>query len=277
MPDKIKSMAILLGGIFYFLLLFILTILSARMVLMTAPVYAPSEPISLWYFLLMLALVTLFMLLLVRRVKTRLPFEIFFTLAIFAGIWFLADIWLTGSLGIIAAAAVMLLKYIYKRVWWQNLVMILGICGIVVSVGLSIPWLTALIILVVLSFYDIVAVYFTRHMVELFKGLLERGVVFALILPVKIKAILGPVRNIRAGENVMLLGTGDLALPAIMVSSLVRLSVPQAACAAAGAIIGFVLMQSIFLRQKRKRPMPALPPIAALTLIGFLLAYLFNL
>ncbi|NIP32718.1 hypothetical protein GWN26_07000, partial [Candidatus Saccharibacteria bacterium] len=162
MKAKNISITILFGGIFYFILTFGLVILSARMILISVPVYVPSEPISLWYFLLMFLLVTFAILVLLRKVKSRVPFEAFLTFAIFAGVWFLADIWFVPGLAIGVALLVMLLKFIYRRIWWQNLVMVLGIAGIVVSIGLSIPWLTALIIMVLLSFYDIIAVYYTR-------------------------------------------------------------------------------------------------------------------
>jgi len=270
-------MAILLQGIFYFLLSFLLIILSSRLVLQQAFAYVPSEPISLWYFLIVFVFVTALLVFLLRRVKTRLPFEVFFTLAIFAGIWFLADIWLTPGLAILAALAITLLKFIYPRIWWQNLIMVFGICGIVVSLGLSISWVTAVVILVLLSFYDIIAVYFTRHMVAMFNGLIKRGVVFALILPNNLKSQFLPLKEVKPGEDFMLLGTGDLALPAILVSSLVRESMGQAILAALGAVLGFVIMNIIFSRQEARKPMPALPPIAAGASLGFLIALLIGL
>lgn len=271
------SIAILFQGIFYFVLSFILIILSARFVLKQAFIYVPSEPFSLWLFLIAFAFVTAALVFLLRRVRTRLPFEAFFTFAIFAGIWFLADIWLSQGLAIIAALTITLLKFIYPRIWWQNLIIVLGICGIVVSLGLSISWITAVVILVFLSFYDIIAVYFTRHMVTMFKGLLKRGVIFALILPAHLKSQFLPLKEVKPGEDFMLLGTGDLALPAILVSSLVRESLGQAIFAAAGAVLGFAIMNIIFSKQKARKPMPALPPIAAGTSLGFLIALFLGL
>jgi len=280
MSKEVKSkniLTILLEGIFYFLLMFALVIASARIVHLTTSAYIPSEPISLWYFLFAFALVTFLFLVLLRKIKNRLPFEIFFTFAIFAGIWFLTDIWLTTGVGILAALGIMIVKFVYKRIWWQNLVMVLGIAGIVVSIGMGIPWLTALIIMVLLSFYDIIAVYYTKHMVEMFKGLVNRGVIFALILPTKLRHLFRPMKEVKPGDDFMLLGTGDLAMPGIMVASLMQVSMMQAIFSAVGAITGFILMQIIFFSQKRKKPMPALPPIAAMTIIGFLISYILGL
>lgn len=270
-------LTILSEGIFYFLLMFALVIASARLVRLTAVAYMPSEPISLWYFLFAFALVTLLFFILLRKIKNRLPFEIFFTIAIFSGLWFLADIWLTTGIGILVALGIMIVRFVYKRIWWQNLVMVLGIAGIVVSIGLSIPWLTALIIMIIISFYDIVAVFYTKHMVEMFKGLVNRGVIFALILPIRFRNLISPMKEVKSGDDFMLLGTGDLAMPGIMVASLMQVSVAQAIFAGIGGVAGFVLMQIIFSFQVRKRPMPALPPIATMTIIGFLIAYVLGL
>ena len=264
-------------GLFSYALMFLLAIVSLRFMLATVPLYAPTEPISIWYFLIVFLIVTLFFFLLVKRIKSRVFFEAFLTLAVFAGIWFLCDVWLPPDLAIITAFLITILKFIYARIWWQNLVMILGIAGIIISLGLSLPWLTALILLVVLSFYDIIAVYITGHMVKMFKGLVEQGVVFALIIPSRLRSLTKPLREVKPGVEFMLLGTGDLALPGLLVAALVRESVWQAIFAGVGAMIGFAFMNIIFANQEKRRPMPALPPIAAATIVGFLIAFVFKL
>jgi presenilin-like A22 family membrane protease len=271
---KVKNFSInILGqGVFYFAITFMLIAVSTENILARATLYVPSEPVSLWYFLISFGIITLAMVFLLRKVKTRLPFEVFFTLAIFAGIWFLADIWLLPSWAIIAAVVVTFLKFIYPRIWWQNILMITGIAGVVVSLGTNISWVTAIILIVFLSFYDIAAVYFTRHMVTMFKDLLQKGVVFALILPVNLRSLRLPLKKVKPGEDFMLLGTGDLALPGILVASLVSESIGQASFAALGAIIGFIIMNVIFSSQEKRKPMPALPPIAAGASLGFLVS-----
>lgn len=268
------SLQILFGGIFYFILLFGLVFLSARTVLVAAPFYRPSEPISIWYFLVMFALVTAGMVFFLRRIKSRLPFEVMLTLAIFAGLWFLADIWFEVELAIAVAIGLMALKYVYKKIWWQNLILVFGIAGISVSVGLSLPWISVIIIMLILSVYDVVAVYFTRHMVEMFKGLIKKGIIFALILPARVRLYNKTMQKAEPGGDYLFLGTGDLALPAIFVGSLMPADIFLALGASAGALLGFAVMQILFFSQSKKRPMPALPPIAGGALIGFGIVYL---
>lgn len=268
----------ILQGVVYFILMFFLIIATSGFVLALAPAYySPGEPISIWYFLLLFLIVTFVFFLLLRKVRSRAFFEGFLTFAIFAGIWFLADIWLPLGWGVFAAAVITLSKFVYPKIWWQNLIMVFGIAGIAASLGLSLPWVTALVILVILSFYDIIAVYKTGHMVKMFKELVERGVVFALVIPSHLKYIVQPVKGVKPQENFMLLGTGDLALPGLFVASLVRESVWQALAAAIGSLLGFALMDIIFINQAKRRPMPALPPIAAGAVVGFLIAIIFKI
>jgi len=272
-----QNLTILCEGIFYFILTALLIIASAEAVLSRAEIYAPSRPVSIWYILLAFAVATFLLVIFVKNLKSKIFFEIFFTIAIFAGIWFLADIWFRVDLAVLVAVLVTALKFIYKPIWWQNLVMVLGIAGVVVVFGLSVTWFTALILLAILSFYDIVAVYLTGHMVKMFEGLFERGVVFALILPSQVHDFFKSYHEAKLGSKYMFLGSGDLALPGIFIACLVRISIWQGIFAALGAIIGFALMEIIFSFQKKRKPMPALPPIAAGTILGFAIAVLFNL
>jgi presenilin-like A22 family membrane protease len=47
--------------------------------------------------------------------------------------------------------------------------MVAGIAGIATSLGSGTPWPSVAVILAVLAVYDVIAVYFTRHMVTMFK------------------------------------------------------------------------------------------------------------
>ena len=268
---------IIIQGLSWFLICFFLIVITARFIFLKAPIYVPGEPVSIWYFLLLFFLMTLLFFLLVRKVKSRIFFEAFLTLAVFAGLWFLCDIWLNSDLAVAAALLMTILKFFYKRIWWQNMVIVLGVSGIAISLGLSLPWITGLALLMILSFYDIAAVYATGHMVQMFRGLIERGVIFALILPVKASWLGRSLKEVKPGEDFMLLGTGDLALPGLFVASLVRENVTWAIFAAFGAMLGFILMNIIFANQAQKRPMPALPLIAAGAVLGFVVAFVLKI
>lgn len=217
---------------------------------------------------------TAVLLALVRLLRQRWILEGIFLLSIFSGVWFLAAlIFPRGAL--IFAALIVALKYVLPVIAAHNVVLVLGIAGISAALGLTTTWSTAAAVLIILSLYDLVAVYGTKHMVTMFKGLLEQGIIFALIIPEHPRLLQKRLREVGPGENFFFLGTGDLALPGFFVAAAVQKSLALGLGAAAGSIIGLLFTDLLFARG-RARPMPALPPIAFCTLAGFLIVHLFQ-
>ncbi|MBI4133268.1 hypothetical protein HY478_01505 [Candidatus Uhrbacteria bacterium] len=272
--DEQKRLAVLGSGFVVMLATLLLTFFGAKFVLQSPYVLTPEPPMGVWTVLFLFLLVTIVIVFLLRFMPGRMLFTIFFVLAMFTGVWFTADIFLPDTVAVIVAVALVALRYLVPRVAAQNILIIVGVTGIAVSFGLSLPWRTALAVILILALYDIVAVYWTRHMVAMMKGLLARGVIFAAVLPERPHALRERLDRVHPGEGFMLVGTGDLALPAIFVASLVPVSTVSALFATAGALIGFILTVELFLGPSRGKPMPALPPIVAGTLIGFLYSLL---
>ena len=129
------------------------------------------------------------------------------------------------------------------------------------------------VILAALAGYDIVAVYVTKHMVAMAETLLRRRVFFAMILPERPSGFLLPVTEAVPGGGFVFLGTGDVILPALLVASVARMNPFASILVAVGALLGAASLHLMFLSQKVRRPMPALPPIAAGALIGFVISF----
>jgi presenilin-like A22 family membrane protease len=72
----------------------------------------------------------------------------------------------------------------------------------------------------------------------------------------------------------MILGSGDVGLPLILATSLVGLYVSEAVIVAAFSLVGLFLTHMIFINQEVRRPMAALPPIATMAIIGYVVAVL---
>jgi len=75
-------------------------------------------------------------------------------------------------------------------------------------------------------------------------------------------------------RRVLMLGSGDIGLPLVLATSAVTTSLASAVAASVGALVGVVAMQVLWMRQETPAPMAALPPIAACTILGYLIATL---
>lgn len=209
----------------------------------------------------------------VRKTKASyIFFKLFFWIIIFSGSQAVFSTFLSDIFSLAAAVLLVFLIAKIRRVWIQNLGVILGIAGIGAAVGLSLTPLTAVFVLVILSFYDIIAVYFTGHMIKMAEGMIKARAIFGLIIPGRASGFKEKIGNVEPGEKFMILGSGDIALPLVLAVSLVRISILQASIVAIFAAIGLFITHKLFVSQKERKPMAALPPIAAMSIIGYLLA-----
>ena len=241
---------------------------------LSVPPYQPVE-ISVFQFLFSFLIATLLMLLFLKIFKGKFMFEIFFSGAVIFGA--------QGPLGIIfvkftaflIAIAIAILRFIYPRILTQNLAIIIAIAGIAASLGMSVKPLMALIILILLSVYDIIAVYKTRHMVKLFKGMAKRGAVLALVVPKSFSLWFNKFEIIKPENKneFIFLGTGDLALPVFFAISALSSGIEFSLFIIFGAVIGFAVNHLIFMNQKERKPIPALPVITFFSILGYLFSF----
>lgn len=274
---KGEQRSILYHGLLVFAFTGALTIMAAAKT-GAAGGYVPSDAVAVPYMLTVIFLATLLLILALKTIKRPAVFEILFTLAMLSGAWFLADMYLPPGLALVAGSLVILLRFVWKSVLAMNLSLIAGIAGVSASIAAGLSPNAVVILLTVLSFYDIVAVYRTRHMVRMFRDLTSRGVVFAFVLtPFRFRDLAAPVVGERASKQGMLLGTGDIALPAMLAAAAFRVGPVPAVASFAGAMAGFAAMYMLYLSQPsvsggKRAPMPALPPIALGAVLGYLLS-----
>lgn len=226
-----------------------------------------AQPFSAAQFLAVFLVSTFLLLFLLKILRRKIVFEVIFGLSIFLGIWALFELFLP-EFALISAAVSAALRYMFPFALLQNLAMIAGISGIAIALGTAMPWSSMAVVLIALAVYDIIAVYGTRHMVTMFRGLLEQGVVFALIVPDHPRLLFKKMTKVIPGEGFFFLGSGDLALPALFVASAAANGLRYGVGASVGAIAGLLATDLLF-QWGERRPMPALPPIALGTLVGF--------
>ncbi len=189
-------------------------------------------------------------------IKLRLGFlmNIFVALSIFIGMALTLSN-LLGTAGFLAAVGVSVLRLWKKEnVLLMNLSLIFAIPGVGSWVGASLDVLPALVLLLVLTVYDIVAVFGTKHMVTLADNS-KSGSSLMFSIPV--------------GERCLGLGTGDLAIPLIFAVSLLReYSLAASIITVCGGLLGLVAL-FFYITQEKDVLLPALPPITVGLLFGF--------
>ena len=168
--------------------------------------------------------------------------------------------------------------FLIPLIWLHNLALILAVSSLGAVFGRFItPW-TAMAIILALAVYDFLAVRF-RFMVWMADRLSQINALPALIIPknysewnFNLKKREKIVEVNPAAREYSILGGGDIAFPCLLTASVyfARGLVPAVIIAVFGllGLVSVYAIQAIFLKGK---PMPALPPIAAFTLVGLLI------
>jgi len=208
-----------------------------------------------------------------RKKIARFSFKFFLILIVFSGTQVVLGTFLPFPWDLITAVLFTLIFATGVNVLVHDFGIIFGIAGIAAVFGLSISIEFGLILLVVLSLYDIVAVYVTKHMVTMARSMVESGAVFGFLIPFEFKGFFYGKDEAKAGigDNFMILGSGDIGLPLIFAVSLIKASLISAIITAGFSLLGLFITHLLFINQGQRRAMAALPPIATMTIIGYLI------
>lgn len=238
------------------------------------------EFITFDQFIISFALATLFFVILTKTKYGGALFRTIFYLALFAGTQVIFQIWINQQASILIAAVVVLTRYFFPNALMHNIAIIAAITGISINLGMNTGVNQAILILIAISVYDWLAVYVTGHMVKMLKDTISTGTIFAMIIPSNIRDMMRTVSSISQEKNEAIksglksefvyLGGGDLAFPMIMVIAALRVGLSSAIFTAIGALFGLLALNIIFAMQKEKKPMAALPPLAAFSILGFI-------
>jgi len=235
--------------------------------------------ISFWQFILYFLLATLFIFLFSLFKKFKKEKGIIFKV-IFIFVTFFGGLITLGSLGMPDIPALILMLILIfswlkiSSVLIHDLAIILGIAGIGSTLGLSLEPLMVIALLIVFSIYDFIAVYKTKHMIKMAKEMIEAGAIIALICPQKISDFKSSLKEVKPGGKFLILGGGDVAFPLLLAASLIPGGILNSLIIFIFALIGLSLSFLLFIFQKKRRPIPALPPIALFSILGFLITKL---
>ena len=216
--------------------------------------------------------------------KLRLVFRMLFILMFAWGIFIVIALILPPAVAYPLAIIAGIAWLFWARVWLHDLLLLITLSGASSVFGfLFSPW-TFMIFMLIIAVYDVVAVRF-GFTVWMADKLSESDTLPAFIFPKKIRDWKLNLKNVRVGDlkkeepdrrEYSILGGGDIGFPLMLaVSVFFETDLVSAVLVGVFALMGLMsafLIQSFWLRGK---PMPALPPIAFFSLIGFLIASLY--
>jgi presenilin-like A22 family membrane protease len=226
-----------------------------------------------------LALVLFFIPLSKLRLVFRALFALMFGWGVFIVIGLFSPTYVALALAVIAGVT----WIFWARIWLHDLLLLITLSGAASVFGfLFSPW-TFMIFMLIIAVYDVVAVRF-GFMVWMADKFSESNALPAFILPKQIKDWRLSLGGARVGDlkkkepeerEYAILGGGDIGFPLMLaVSVFFDTGLVNAILVGVFALIGLMgafLIQRLWLKGK---PMPALPPIAFASLIGFLITIL---
>lgn len=276
MPEKFNQNSIMHKIIMvfgYLLLLFIVTqiigfytglfiIEDARHNEIISGLIQKNTEVNIFQLFLYILLASFLMYLLVKFYKAELLFVLleFGVISFSSSIVFysvLKPLIMETQFSVIISVALGLAFAFLKIVFpvFRNLAAVIATAGAGAVFGFSLTFYNALIFLILLSIYDYIAVFKTKHMVELARLFSERKTCF----------MVSSSQKTEKGEIRLELGTGDMLLPIILEISGFQINPIYSAIIFVASV--FSLFVLFVLLAKKKVTLPALPIIAICNLV----------
>ncbi len=238
-----------------------------------------EELISALSFLVYFVIATGLVFLVSKSEKLKKKRLLFFRVAFLFSVAFGSLITLSVFLGeLISLFLIIILLLLWKRkpvIILHNLLIVFSIAGIGAVMGAMLDTLAIVFFLVLFSIYDVIAVYKTKHMVKMATEMIKTKAILGLIIPSSFGGLFDNLEK-KKKKEFMVLGGGDLAFPLFLVASVaISYGINQALAVAFFSTMGLFFSFFFFITQKEKKPIPALPPIALFSILGYLITTLF--
>lgn len=211
---------------------------------------------------------TVMLLAFMKFFKGRRFFKVIEALVIFSTTLIVVDAFLPEAAFLFAVIMVALRNIISDNIMLRNISSIIAVAGAGALIGISLGWMVVLVFMVLLSLYDIVAVFGTKHMVTMGKEITKKNLAFTVAMPTK--------------EHTFEMGTGDLVIPLTFAVSVMGFSAEKIAGPLYLVPAFLILLASLLgliwtLNYSSKHvgmALPALPPqtLCMLIVFGIMLA-----
>lgn len=163
-----------------------------------------------------------------------------------------------GTIAIALAALITISRVFWKNILTQNIAVLLSIIGVGSLIGASLGFLPAIILLGLLTIYDVIAVFKTKHMVTMAKEITKQKLAFTMAIPTK--------------KHVFQLGGGDLVMPLVFSIAVLReFGLVTALATVTGSMVTLILFFA-WLFNRPGKAYPALPPVTIGAIVGWSIA-----
>lgn len=195
------------------------------------------------------------------KFKSVKIWKLWFLLSVFICLTIAFSAFLPQIISIIIALVLALVKIFSKNIFSYNITELFvygGIAGLFVPIlGIS----SVSILLILISLYDMIAVWKTKHMVKLAKFQSESNIFAGLYIPYK--------KNRQA-----ILGGGDIGFPLLFAG--VILKEFNFTSAIIVSIVTTLSLLALFMYAKKNKFYPAMPFLTAGCFIGYLIVFLIH-
>jgi len=236
-------------------------------------------PVALYFFGVVVVMAIVLFFIPLRWLKY--VFKILFTLMFAWGVLVVTDLSSPSAVAYATAAIAGLAWLFLARIWLHNILLLIALSAAGAIFGfIFAPW-AFMIFMLIIAVYDLLAVRF-GFMVWMADKLSETTSLPAFIFPRALKDWRLKLSTVHFNElkekesserEYSILGGGDIGFPLMLTVSVFYIS--DLAGALVVGVFGLVGLVGAFLIQVwwlKGKPMPALPPIAFFSLIGFLIA-----
>ncbi len=238
----------------------------------------PNDIINAVFIIVQILVITGIILLIKRFSKKTGYLRIFEYLALFVGMTVVFDVIFSEIASMYISVLLLFIKYLlekyksdYKKsiMWYNNLLLSLSIAGAGAIIGLSLWLIPVITFLILLSIYDIIAVFYTKHMIILAKTFSKTKMALIFYIPTK--------------EKTYQLGGGDLVIPLVVSSSFYFYLIKFFSFTFAFFYVSLVWLASLLglfitfylLKKYEFKAMPALPIQALLMIVVIVLSITF--
>lgn len=243
----------------------------------------PGDVANAGYMFIYVLFSAAMLLLILKYTSGKLLFVVMEFILMLFTLEIVLSMFLNEAAALLVAIAIVAAKFKFPHLRSGLLLLSTSVVGALM--GTWIDLLPAALLAIALSAYDVIAVFYTKHMITLAQGLESREASFS------ISFALGDEKKIRQRKTALKsaietkpntkgewtgdfieLGTGDMVIPAMITVACLKHSPALGAVSLLGSIAGLAIL--FYLLERRRGYWPALPPLAGTTLAAAIVGLL---